>query len=67
MSLRSMSVNGVMINYENINKIANRVLWVFDPEEPLVTFKQSSVTSSVLAPKTNIRFTGGAIVQLMAH
>ena len=58
-NLKSMSVNGVMINYENINKIANRVLWVFDPNEPLVTFQQSNVTGSVLAPKTNIRFTGG--------
>lgn len=58
-NLKSMSVNGTMINYENINQIANRVLWIFDPSEPLVTFQQSNVTGSVLAPKTNIRFTGG--------
>lgn len=48
------SVTGI-----NINRIANRVIWVFDPNEPEMTLNNSHMIGSVLAVNSNVQFVGG--------
>lgn len=55
----SMFVNGTQIHLTNINQIANRILWVFDPSTPNITFSQAYVTGSVLAVNSNVVFSVG--------
>ena len=59
LKIPSIAVNNEIINYQNINKIANRILWVFDPGELQVTFQATNLTGSVLATNANVHFTGG--------
>ncbi|MHC5269879.1 collagen-binding domain-containing protein [Enterococcus sp. LJL98] len=59
LKFNSIALNGTAINFENTNQIANRILWVFEPKSSTVTFNQTNLTGSVLAPYANVIFQGG--------
>ena len=59
LNLNTIFINGVQIHQQNIDQIANRLLWVFDPSVTDVRFNQTNLIGSVLAPTANIRFVDG--------
>lgn len=62
LKLNSTLLNNQLINYSNINKIANRILWVFESDKKEFVFDSTSLIGSVLAPSTNLKFSGYSAV-----